>query len=169
MRWIIDNHFLNPPAAYAQTLAKRSDEMTSPKIGTKQEWLEARLELLKKEKAHSRNRDELTRERQALPWVKVEKEYTFEGLSGTVTLSDLFGDKNQLIVQHFMFDPEWDEGCKSCSFMADHMDPSVVHIAHRDTAFAAVSKAPLEKCIFRSTRPLVPGLLGRSFRSNSAT
>lgn len=121
--------------------------MTAPKIGTRQEWLEARLELLKKEKAHSRTRDELTRERQALPWVKVEKEYIFEGPSGKITLSDLFGDKSQLIVQHFMFDPEWDEGCKSCSFMADHMDPSVVHIAHRGTAFAAVSKAPLEKLI----------------------
>ena len=121
--------------------------MTSPKIGTRQEWLAARLELLKKEKAHSRNRDELTRERQALPWVKVDKEYIFEGLSGKITLSDLFGDKSQLIVQHFMFDPEWNEGCKSCSFMADHMDPSVVHIAHRDTAFVAVSKAPLEKLI----------------------
>ena len=103
--------------------------MSLPKIGTRQEWLEARLELLKKEKAHSRARDDLTRERQALPWVKVEKEYIFEGPSGKVTLSDLFGNKSQLIVQHFMFDPEWDEGCKSCSFMADHMDPSVIHIA----------------------------------------
>jgi len=121
--------------------------MSTPKIGTRQEWLEARLELLKKEKAHSRARDELTRERQALPWVKLEKVYTFEGLSGKLTLSDLFGDKSQLIVQHFMFDPEWDEGCKSCSFMADHMDPSIVHIAHRDTAFVVVSKAPLEKLI----------------------
>lgn len=121
--------------------------MSPPKVGSRQQWLEARLELLKKEKAHSRARDELTRERQALPWVKVEKAYTFEGPAGKVTLSELFGDKSQLIVQHFMFDPEWKEGCKSCSFMADHMNPSVVHIAHRDTAFAAVSKAPLEKLV----------------------
>jgi len=116
-------------------------------IGSRQQWLEARIELLKKEKAHSRARDELTRARQALPWVKVEKAYTFEGPDGQVTLGDLFGDKGQLIVQHFMFDPEWDAGCKSCSFMADHMDPSVVHLAHRDTAFAAVSKAPLAKLV----------------------
>lgn len=121
--------------------------MTPPKVGSREQWLEARMELLKKEKAHSRARDELTRRRQMLPWVKVEKTYTFEGPDGQVTLSDLFGDKSQLIVQHFMFDPEWDEGCKSCSFMADHMDPSVVHLAHRDTAFAAVSKAPLEKLV----------------------
>ena len=121
--------------------------MTPPKVGSRQQWLAARIELLKKEKAYSRVRDELTRERQALPWVKLEKAYTFEGSNGQVTLSNLFGDQSQLIVQHFMFDPEWDEGCKSCSFMADHMDPSVVHIAHRDTAFAAVSKAPLEKLL----------------------
>ena len=121
--------------------------MTRANIGSRQQWLEARMKLLKKEKAHSHARDELTRERQALPWVRVEKVYTFDGPSGEVTLSDLFSDMSQLIVQHFMFDPEWDEGCKSCSFMADHMDPSVVHIAHRDTAFAAVSKAPLQKLI----------------------
>lgn len=119
--------------------------MTPRNVASRQEWLKARLELLEKEKAHSRARDELTRQRQALPWVKLDKLYTFDGPDGKVTLSDLFGDKSQLIVQHFMFDPDWDEGCKSCSFMADHMDPSVVHLAHRDTAFAAVSKAPLEK------------------------
>lgn len=121
--------------------------MQRPTIASRDEWIAARKRLLEKEKAHTRARDELTRERQALPWVKVEKAYTFEGPGGPVTLSDLFGDKSQLIVQHFMFDPEWDEGCKSCSFMADHMDPSVVHIAHRDTAFAVVSKAPLEKLL----------------------
>jgi predicted dithiol-disulfide oxidoreductase (DUF899 family) len=121
--------------------------MTPTKIASRQEWLEARLALLEKEKAHSRARDELTREREALPWVKLEKTYTFAGPAGSVSLTDLFGDRSQLIVQHFMFDPQWDEGCKLCSFMADHMDPSVVHLAQRDTAFAAVSKAPLEKLI----------------------
>ena len=105
-------------------------------------WLKARLELLKKEKAHSRARDELTRARQALPWVRLEKAYSFEGPDGSVTLGELFEDKDQLIVQHFMFDPDWDQGCKSCSFMADHMDRSVVHIAHRDTAYAVISSAP---------------------------
>lgn len=121
--------------------------MKPPKVVSTREWLNARIELLEKEKAHSRIRDELTRERQALPWVKVDKDYTFEGPDGQIHLRDLFGDNSQLIVQHFMFDPEWDAGCKSCSFMADHMDPSVVHLAHRDTAFVAVSKAPLEKLI----------------------
>lgn len=116
-------------------------------VVSREHWLKGRLELLEKEKAHSRARDELTRERQALPWVKLEKDYTFEGPDGPVSLSDLFGDQSQLIVQHFMFDPEWDEGCKSCSFMADHIDPSVVHLANRDTAFAVVSRAPLEKLL----------------------
>jgi predicted dithiol-disulfide oxidoreductase (DUF899 family) len=118
-----------------------------PEIVSHDDWTKARLKLLEKEKAHSRARDELTRERQALPWVEIKKTYTFDGPDGEVTLSDLFGDKSQLIVQHFMFDLEWDEGCKSCTFMADHMDPSVIHIAHRDTAFAAVSKAPLQKLL----------------------
>ncbi len=115
------------------------------KVVSRDEWLTARLELLEKEKAHSRVRDELTKARQALPWVKLEKEYTFDGPNGPVRLSELFEDKSQLIIQHFMFDPDWDAGCKSCSFMADHMDRSVVHIAHRDTAYAAVSSAPLQK------------------------
>ena len=112
-------------------------------VASKDEWLEARLELLKREKAHSRGRDELTRARQALPWVKLEKDYTFDGPGGNVTLGELFEDKSQLIIQHFMFDTDWEQGCKSCSFMADHMDPSVVHLAQRDTAYAVVSRAPL--------------------------
>jgi len=119
--------------------------MRPTQVVSRDEWLKARLDLLKKEKAHSRARDELTRARQALPWVKVEKVYTFEGLQGPVTLGELFDDKSQLIIQHFMFDSDWEQGCKSCSFMADHMDRSVVHIAHRDTAYAAVSRAPLAK------------------------
>lgn len=119
--------------------------MNPERIGSREEWLYARKKLLEKEKAYSRARDDLTRERQALPWVKLNKEYTFEGADGPVSLAGLFASKNQLIIQHFMFDPEWDEGCKSCSFMADHMDPSVIHLANRDTAFAAVSRAPVEK------------------------
>ena len=114
-------------------------------IVSRDTWLKARLELLEKEKANSRARDELTRARQALPWVKLEKEYAFDGPGGKVTLAQLFEDKNQIIVQHFMFDTDWEQGCKSCSFMADHMDRSVVHIAHRDTAYAVVSRAPLAK------------------------
>jgi predicted dithiol-disulfide oxidoreductase (DUF899 family) len=119
--------------------------MQPKKVVSNDVWLKARLELLKKEKAHSRAREALTRERQALPWVKLEKTYTFDGPGGPVTLSELFEDKSQLIVQHFMFDHDWEQGCKSCSFMADHMDRSVVHIAQRDTAYAAVSKAAVAK------------------------
>lgn len=119
--------------------------MIPPNVASRQDWLRARLDLLEKEKAYSRQRDELTRQRQALPWVKIEQEYVFQGSDGQVTLSDLFGGKSQLIVQHFMFDPEWEEGCKLCSFMADHMDPAVIHLAHRDTELAAVSRAPIER------------------------
>ena len=118
---------------------------STQQIASRDEWLKARLELLRREKAHSRARDELTRARQALPWVKLEKSYTFDGPGGNVTLGELFEDKSQLIIQHFMFDTDWEQGCKSCSFMADHMDRSVVHIAHRDTAYAVVSRAPLAK------------------------
>ena len=109
------------------------------------EWLKARLALLEREKAYSRERDALNKSRQALPWVKIEKAYTFDAPSGRETLADLFGDRDQLIVYHFMFDPEWDAGCKSCSFLADHFNPSIVHLAARNVAMVAVSKAPLEK------------------------
>jgi len=119
--------------------------MVSPTIVSKEEWLKARLELLKKEKDHSRARDELTRVRQTMPWVKVDKDYFFESTNGKVHLRDLFQGKSQLIVYHFMFDKDWDEGCKSCSFLADHYSPSIIHLAHRDVAMVTVSKAPLEK------------------------
>lgn len=119
--------------------------MKTGRVVSQDEWLKARLELLEKEKAHSRGRDALIQERQALPWMKVEKKYVFDGPNGRESLSDLFDGKNQLIVYHFMFDPEWEAGCKSCSFIADHYNPSVVHLAHRDVALATISKAPLEK------------------------
>ena len=119
--------------------------MTSPSKVSREEWFRARLELLKKEKEHSKARDELTQMRQNLPWVKVEKNYLFEGPNGKVQLKNLFEGKNQLIVYHFMFENDWDEGCKSCSFIADHYEPVLVHLANRDVAFATISKAPLEK------------------------
>ncbi|WP_036819772.1 DUF899 family protein, partial [Photobacterium sanctipauli] len=97
----------------------------SSNVVTRKAWLEARKALLIKEKQYSRLRDEITRERQALPWVKVEKDYVFTGENGAVTLLELFGSKSQLIVQHFMFQEDWEAGCKSCSFMADHIDPAV--------------------------------------------
>ena len=116
-------------------------------IVSNEQWLKARLDLLEKEKAHSRARDELTRARQQMPWVKIEKEYVFEGPDGNESLSSLFGDKDQLIVYHFMFGPDWNEGCKSCSFIADHYEPSVVHIAARDVSMATISRAPLDKLL----------------------
>ena len=119
--------------------------MQPTNVVTKEEWLKARLELLEEEKAHSRRRDQITAKRMALPWVKMEKDYTFDGPDGKVTLGDLFGDKSQPVIYHFMFATDWDEGCKSCSFMVDYLDPAVIHIAHRDVAFAVVSIAPFDK------------------------
>jgi len=115
------------------------------KVVSKQEWLVARQELLAREKEFSRLRDELSQQRRDLPWEKVEKEYIFEGPDGKESLGELFEGRTQLIVYHFMFDPEWDEGCKSCSFIADHYDPSIVHLKHRDVTMVTVSRAPLPK------------------------
>jgi predicted dithiol-disulfide oxidoreductase (DUF899 family) len=109
------------------------------------EWLAARKELLAKEKAFTRARDELTGQRQALPWEPVEKEYVFDGPNGKETLADLFDGRSQLIVYHFMFGPEDDVGCKSCSFWADNFNPNVIHLNARDVSFTAVSRAPFEK------------------------
>jgi predicted dithiol-disulfide oxidoreductase (DUF899 family) len=109
------------------------------------EWLEARKQLLAKEKEFTRARDELTRQRQALPWEPVEKEYVFDGPNGKQTLAELFDGRSQLIVYHFMFGPEDDVGCKSCSFWADNFNPNVIHLNARDVSFAAVSRAPFAK------------------------
>jgi predicted dithiol-disulfide oxidoreductase (DUF899 family) len=109
------------------------------------EWLEARKQLLAKEKEFTRARDELTRQRQALPWEPVENDYVFDGPNGNETLADLFDGRSQLIVYHFMFAPEDEVGCKSCSFWADNFNPNVIHLNARDVSFAAVSRAPLDK------------------------
>jgi predicted dithiol-disulfide oxidoreductase (DUF899 family) len=119
--------------------------MTKPRVGTRQEWLAARLELLEREKELTRRSDELARHRQQLPWVRVEKEYRFETDEGTKTLADLFDGRSQLLVFHFMFGPEDTEGCPGCSFMADHVDGAVVHLEHHDVTFLAASRGPLEK------------------------
>jgi predicted dithiol-disulfide oxidoreductase (DUF899 family) len=116
--------------------------MTQPNVVSREVWLEARTALLEEEKAFDRARDALSARRRSLPWGEVEEDYAFESDRGTETLADLFGGKGQLIVQHFMFAPEWQEGCKNCSFWADQFDPAVVHLGARDTAFAAVSQAP---------------------------
>lgn len=117
--------------------------MPDSKIVSQTEWLEARKALLAKEKAFSRQRDEIARARRELPWVKVEKDYVFAAPDGTRTLARLFGAKSQLIVYHFMLGPGWDAGCKSCSYLADHFDGMQPHLAARDVSFVAVSRAPL--------------------------
>ena len=108
------------------------------------EWIGARKELLAKEKEFTRARDEVTKRRQALPWEAVVKEYVFDGPGGKETLAALFDGRSQLIVYHFMFGPDDDAGCKSCSFWADNFNPNVVHLKARDVSFAAVSRAPIE-------------------------
>lgn len=110
-------------------------------IVSPEEWLQARKRLLEKEKEFTRMRDELSRQRRELPWERVEKRYVFEGPDGRETLADLFGGRSQLIVYHFMFGPDWPEGCPSCSMVADHFDGSVVHLAQRDVTLVAVSRA----------------------------
>lgn len=114
-------------------------------IVSPEEWKKARLALLEQEKAFTRQRDELTRQIRALPWQKVVSDYRFATPDGPASLSDLFGPCSQLIVVHFMFDPDWSEGCKSCSLMADHYSPAVPHLRARDVNLVAVSRAPLEQ------------------------
>ncbi|MBV8215734.1 MAG: DUF899 domain-containing protein [Verrucomicrobia bacterium] len=115
------------------------------KVVSPTEWLEARKKLLVQEKEFTRLRDQLSRQRRELPWVKVEKEYVFEGPKGKETLADLFEGRSQLVVYHFMFAPEWDEGCPSCSFWADNFNAIGIHLKHRDVTLAAISRAPIEK------------------------
>ncbi len=119
--------------------------MDRPRIVSRAEWLDARKELLTKEKESTRRRDALSAERRKLPMVEIEKEYVFEGPNGRTNLLDLFEGRRQLIIYHFMFDPSWDEGCKSCSYVADNLEGGIVHLAARDTSFAAISRAPLAK------------------------
>jgi predicted dithiol-disulfide oxidoreductase (DUF899 family) len=112
-------------------------------IVSRDAWLAARKELLSKEKEFTRQRDRLSALRRELPWVKVEKAYVFDGPAGKETLADLFAGRSQLIVYHFMFGPGWEEGCPSCSLLADHFDGATVHLAQRDVTFVAISRAPL--------------------------
>jgi predicted dithiol-disulfide oxidoreductase (DUF899 family) len=112
-------------------------------IVSQETWLAARKAHLAKEKEFTRLRDQLSAERRALPWTRVDKRYVFEGPEGSQTLADLFDGRSQLIVYHFMLGPGWEEGCRSCSFVADHFDGALVHLAHRDVTLLAVSRAPL--------------------------
>jgi predicted dithiol-disulfide oxidoreductase (DUF899 family) len=113
------------------------------RIVPQDEWLAMRKQLLVKEKELTRLRDRLAAERRELPWVKIEKAYVFDGPDGKETLADLFGERSQLIVKHFMFGPGWSEGCVGCSFELDHIDGILVHLAQRDVGYVAVSRAPL--------------------------
>jgi predicted dithiol-disulfide oxidoreductase (DUF899 family) len=119
--------------------------MESHKIVSPSEWLAARKALLTKEKELTRLRDQVSAERLKLPWVKVEKDYVFDTTEGRKSLGELFGGRSQLIVYHFMFGPDWKEGCPGCSFLADHIDGANLHLAHHDVTLLAVSRAPLAK------------------------
>lgn len=108
------------------------------------EWIEARKAFLVKEKEFTKLRDQISQERRELPWEKVQKNYEFEGPNGATSLSDLFDGRSQLIVYHFMYGPDWDAGCKSCSYIADHFNPAIVHLNQRDVSMVAVSRARLD-------------------------
>jgi predicted dithiol-disulfide oxidoreductase (DUF899 family) len=114
-----------------------------PKVVSQADWLSARKELLMKEKQLTRQRDEIDRQRRELPWVKIEKNYIFYGPNGQQSLADLFEDRGQLIVSHFMFGPGWKEGCVGCSFRSDHVDGALAHLEHHDVSLVTISRAPL--------------------------
>jgi predicted dithiol-disulfide oxidoreductase (DUF899 family) len=124
--------------------AKKEENMQS-KIVSPNEWAEARKQFLAKEKEFTRLRDELSRERRQLPWERVEKNYVFDGPNGKVKLADLFDERSQLVVYHFMFGPDWEQGCPSCSFEADHFNAFIVHLKARDVSLVAVSRAASPK------------------------
>ncbi|HEX5296866.1 MAG TPA: DUF899 domain-containing protein [Streptosporangiaceae bacterium] len=120
--------------------------MSLPDVVSREQWLEARRRLLAQEKEMTRRHDELNASRRRLPMVRVDAEYVFDGPGGKVTLAQLFGDKRQLVVQHVMFGPDWDQPCPGCSAALDELSPGVLeHVASRDTAFALISRAPYEK------------------------
>jgi predicted dithiol-disulfide oxidoreductase (DUF899 family) len=126
-------------------LQEAEDAMTMHKTGTPQEWLAARIDLLKAEKEHTRRGDELARQRQELPWVRIDKEYRFDTDEGKASLRDLFRGRSQLLIYHFMFGPDYTAGCATCSHIADGFNGFVVHLANHDVMFSAVSRAPLAK------------------------
>lgn len=122
-----------------------SDSIKNHSVVSHEEWLAARTAFLAKEKEFTRLRDELSRQRRTLPWERVGKQYVFDGPNGRETLTELFENRSQLVVYHFMFPPDWDEGCLHCSFWADNFNGIDVHLNHRDVAFVVISRAPLAK------------------------
>ncbi|HEY1578525.1 MAG TPA: thioredoxin family protein [Terracidiphilus sp.] len=123
-------------------MATTTTPAAAQKVVSHAEWLAARKLFLKKEKEFTRLRDELSRERRELPWVKIEKQYVFEGPRGKETLADLFDGRSQVVIYRFMLGPGWSEGCPSCSYLSDHYDGMTIHLAHRDVTMAVVSRAP---------------------------
>jgi predicted dithiol-disulfide oxidoreductase (DUF899 family) len=121
--------------------------MTKHRTGTREEWRQARLDLLKAEKEVTRLNDDLARQRRELPWVRVDEDYTFDTEQGEATLADLFSGRSQLLMYHFMFDPSWDEACPSCSSIADGFNQTHLHLQNHDVAFTAVSRAPIDKLL----------------------
>jgi predicted dithiol-disulfide oxidoreductase (DUF899 family) len=119
--------------------------MTNHKVGTREQWQAAREDLLAEEKELTRRSDELARKRRELPWVPVEKEYSFETEAGTKSLAELFDGRSQLLIYHFMFGPKWEAGCPVCSSITDTIDPNAVHLAARDVTMLLVSRGPVEK------------------------
>ncbi len=125
----------------------KTNSFDQPTVVSPEKWLTARQELLREEKEFTRLGDRLSARRRKLPWVKMTQPYTFDSPRGKVTLADLFEGRSQLMVQHFMLGPGWEQGCKSCSFMMDHFNPTVVHLKARDVSFAAISHAPLKEIL----------------------
>ncbi len=122
-----------------------TNTIENPKIVSRDEWLAARKKLLANERQLTHERDAIAAERRQLPWVRVEENYSFDSPTGKKALADLFDGRSQLIVYHFMFGPDWKEGCPSCSFNMDHTDSALVHLAQRDVSFVAISRAPISK------------------------
>jgi predicted dithiol-disulfide oxidoreductase (DUF899 family) len=122
-----------------------SNALAEHKVVSREQWLQARKEHLLHEKAFTRQRDQLSAERRALPWVRLEKPYAFDTGQGRKTLGELFGSHSQLVIYHFMFGAGWEEGCKGCSFLSDHLDGANLHLAHHGVALVAVSHAPLHE------------------------
>jgi len=129
----------------ANNIRKSAEGAEGHRIVSRDEWLSERRRLLVHEKELTHLSDRIAAERRALPWVRVDKDYQFDTLQGRRSLPDLFDGRHQLLVQHFMFAPDWEQGCPSCSYMADHNDGLLIHLAHRDVTFVAVSRAPLAK------------------------
>src|SRR5436190_86627 len=125
----------------------KAHSFEKPTVVSSEKWLAARRELLREEKEFTRLQDKINARRRGLPWVKIDAPYQFDSPHGRVSLADLFAGRGQLIVQHFMLGPGWEEGCKSCSFMMDHFNPAVPHLAARDVAFAAISRAPIKEIL----------------------